>query len=82
MHNLDVDLLMQWTRSNVYCISISPRPRRVWLEWGSAKFGEPRQRVFMGAQYWREVYPHLPANERPKFGPSRTGGSMQWTGSR
>lgn len=82
MHNLDVDLLMQWTRSNVYCISISPKPRRVWLEWGSAKFGEPRQQVFMGAQYWQTVYPNLPDHERPKFGPSCTGGSVQWSGSR
>ena len=82
MHNLDVCLLMQWKRSNVFCITISPKPRRVWLEWGSAKLGEPRQQVFMGAQYWREVYPHLPASERPKFGPSCTGGSMQWSGSR
>ena len=26
MHNLDVDLLMQWTRSNVFCITIGPQP--------------------------------------------------------
>ena len=78
MHNLDVDLLMQWTRSNVFCISISPKPRRVWLEWGRPKRGEPRQTVFMGAQYWQRVYPCLPESERPRFGPSCTGGELQW----
>lgn len=82
IHNLDVDLLMQWKRSNVYCISISPKPRRVWLEWGSAKRGEPRQEVFMGVNYWQAVYPYLPVSERPKFGPSCTGGRLQWSGSR
>ena len=44
MHNLDVDLLMQWTRSNVFCITVSSKPRRVWLEWGNQQIGEPRQR--------------------------------------
>lgn len=82
MHHCDVDLLMQWTRSNVYCITISPKPRRVWLEWGNPKNGEPRQRMFMGADYWQNIYPNLPEHERPKFAPSCTGGSMQWRGSR
>lgn len=78
MHNLDIDLLMQWTRSNVYCITISPKPRRVWLEWGRPKLGEPRQKMLMGTDYWQRVYPYLPESEKPKFGPSCTGGSMQW----
>lgn len=78
MHNLDIDLLMQWTRSNVYCITISPKPRRVWLEWGSPKLGEPRQKMLMGTDYWQRVYPYLPESEKPKFGPSCTGGGMQW----
>ncbi len=80
MHECDVDLLMQWTRSNVYCITISPKSRRVWLEWGDQKKGEPRQTLFMGADYWQRVYPTLAENERPKFGPSHTGGAMQWRG--
>lgn len=82
MMNLDSDLIMQWTRSNVYCITISPKPRRVWLEWGNTKNGEPRQRMLMGAEYWQRVYPQLPEQERPKFAPSCTGGNMQWRGSR
>ena len=81
MHTLDVDLLMQWTRSNVYCITISPKPRRVWLEWGDVKKGEHRQKTFMGADYWQRVYPTLPNRQRPKFGPSCTGGAMQWRAS-
>ena len=82
MHNLDVDLLMQWSRSNIFCITISPQPRRVWVEWGDAKKGQPHQRVIMGADYWQNVYPSLPKHERPKFAPSCTGGRMQWQGAR
>jgi hypothetical protein len=78
MHNLDIDLLMQWTRSNVFCITISPKPRRVWIEWGDISRGEPKQRVFMGADYWQRLYPALPQSERPKYGPSHTGGALRW----
>jgi hypothetical protein len=78
MHNLDIDLLMQWTRSNVFCLTISPRPRRVWIEWGNPSCGEPRQTRFMGAKYWQKVYPFLSEAERPKFGPSCTDGSISW----
>lgn len=80
MHNLDIDLLMQWRRSNVFCITISPRPRRVWIGWGSSKLGEPRREMFMGAHYWNRIYPTLPKHDRPKFAPSCTGGSLQWRG--
>ncbi len=78
MHHLDIDLLMQWTRSNVFCISIGPKPRRVWVEWGDPRRGEPKQRVYMGADYWQRVYPSLPEADRPRFGPSHTGGAMRW----
>jgi hypothetical protein len=76
MLNLDIDLLMQWTRSSGYCISISPKPRRIWLEWG--ELDAPRCTFFMGTEYWRNTYPALPKAERPKFAPSHTGGRMQW----
>lgn len=82
MHNLDICLLMQWKRSNVFCITISPKPRRLWLEWGSPENGDPKRETFMGAEYWQEIYPSLPENERPKFGPSCTGGSIQWSTSK
>jgi hypothetical protein len=75
MHNLDADLLMQWSRSNIFCITISPKPRRVWLEWNSNAKGRT---TFMGAEYWQKTYPTLAEHERPKFGPSCTGGAMQW----
>ena len=81
MHNLDIDLLMQWTRSNVFCITIGPKPRRVWVEWGDISRGEPKQRVFMGADFWQRVYPTLPPSERPRFGPSHSGGAMRWSSS-
>jgi hypothetical protein len=80
MHSLDVDLLMTWTRSNGFCISISPKPRRVWFQWGNAQMGEPRREVFMGAEYWQRIYPTLPEPERPKFAPSHTDGRITWTG--
>jgi hypothetical protein len=79
MHNLDVDLLMQWTRSNVFCITIGPRPRRVWLEWGRPSQGELRMNVLMGSEYWQRKYPSLPPSDRPKFGPSFTQGRIQWS---
>jgi len=78
MHNLDIDLLMQWKRSNVFCITISPKPRRVWFEWGNAAMGQPRRETFMGADYWERIYPSLPDDERPRFAPSCTGGSIKW----
>ena len=81
MHRLDIDLVMQWTRSNVACITISPVPRRVWLMWGRASHGEPRRTVHMGSEYWTNVYPTLPAHMRPRFGPSATDGSINWAGS-
>jgi hypothetical protein len=82
MHNLDLDLCMTWTRSNVFCLTIGPKPRRCWVQWGRAVLGEPKQQVLMGADYWQRVYPSLPLSERPRYGPSCTGGSMHWrTGS-
>lgn len=78
MMNLDIDLLMAWKKSNVFCISISPRPRRVFFEWGDTSLGQPRRETFIGAQFWQSVYPALPENERPKFAPSCSGGSVQW----
>lgn len=27
MYNLDIDLLQQWSQSNVFCITVSPKPR-------------------------------------------------------
>lgn len=82
MMNLDIDLLMQWTGRNVFCITISPEPRRVWIEWGNPKHGGQRQQVLMGADYWQEIYPHLPESKRPRFAPSCTGGSLQWRGTK
>jgi hypothetical protein len=81
MHHLDIDLVMQWTRSNVACITISPAPRRVWLMWGRASQGEPRRTVFMGSDYWTNIYPTLPLHMRPKFAPSATEGSINWAAS-
>jgi hypothetical protein len=81
MMNLDVDLLMQWHHSNGCCITISPQPRRVWLEWGRASRGEPKRTDHMGTLYWREIFPNLPEHEKPKFAPSCTHGSLRWRGA-
>lgn len=78
MHNLDCDLCMSWTRSNVFCLTVSPSPRRCWVQWGRPEEGEPKQEVFMGATYWQKVFPGLAEHERPRFFPSATGGRMQW----
>ena len=78
MNNLDICLLMSWKRANIFCITISPKPRRVWLEWGSPALGQPKQETFMGTDYWQNIYPTLPENERPKFAPSCTGGKICW----
>lgn len=80
MYNLDIDLLQQWTHSNGFCITISPRPRRVWHEWtayGKGDNGSNRIEI-MGADFWTRVYPSLPEQDRPKYGPSCTGGEMCW----
>lgn len=78
MHNLDIDLLMQWDSSNVYCISVAPRPRRVWLEWCKNGSGDnhSNKRTYMGEKYWMKDYPALPQDKRPKFAPSFSGGKM------
>ena len=81
MHNLDVDLCMTWTRSNVFCLTISPRPRRCWIQWGRPSLGEPKQETVMGADYWLRIYPGLPPSERPRYAPSCTGGAMHWRAS-
>lgn len=78
MHNLDVDLCMSWTRSSVFCLTVSPLPRRCWIQWGRPHHGEPKQEVLMGADYWQRIYPQLAEHERPKFAPSATDGRMQW----
>jgi len=78
MYNLDVDMLMQWWKSNVYCITISPKPRRVWLEWCPKGEGDgnSNKRTYMGEYYWNKVYPN--EHQPPKFGPSASGGRMFW----
>lgn len=81
MYNLDLDLCMTWTRSNVFCLTIGPLPRRCWVQWGRPALGEPKQEFFMGTDYWQRVYPSLPMDQRPKFAPSCTAGNMHWRGA-
>ncbi|PTQ66535.1 hypothetical protein C8R26_1481 [Nitrosomonas oligotropha] len=80
MYKLDIDLLMHWHRGNIFCITISPRPRRAWIEWGDTSLNQPKRTDLMGTRYWQEIYPTLPEHERPRFAPSCTGGSLQWCG--
>lgn len=80
MHNLDIDLLMQWKRSNVSCITIGPQPRRVWLAWVPTGQGDngSNKVEFMGRNYWLNEFPKLELSKRPKFSPSATNGGMYW----
>lgn len=80
MHNLDIDLLMMWKKSDVYCVTISPFPRRVWLMWTPQGQGEGggNKRTYMGEDYWTRKWPGLPESERPVYGPSCTRGLMWW----
>lgn len=80
MQNLDIDLLMQWQKANIYCITISPQPRRVWVEWtpmGKGDNGSNKIEI-MGRAYWEKQFPLLPPSERPAFHPSATNGRMTW----
>jgi hypothetical protein len=79
MHNLDIDLLMQWDKSNVYCITISDNfQRRVWLEWCSKGKGDggSNSTYFMGEYYWTSTWHKMAPEGRPKFGPSKSGGLL------
>lgn len=80
MHNLDLDLLMQWGKSNVICVTVGPKPRRVWLEWVQQGKGEggSNKITHMGEHYWNNLFPELPPENKPKFHPSQTGGKMYW----
>lgn len=80
MANLDIDLLMLWHHSNVMCVTISPKPRRVHLEWVKYGQGDGGSNCvsLMGEYYWQKVWPGLTEEQRPKYGPSATGGSMKW----
>lgn len=80
MMNLDIDLFMMWDKACIFCITISPSPRRVWLKWVSTGAGTngSNKIEYMGREYWRDVFPRLPADQRPKFHPSATNGGMSW----
>lgn len=83
MNNLDLDLFMMWEQSNVMCITYSQnRQRRVCLEWVTKGKGDSggNSKTIMGEHYWTMVWPKLPTDQRPKFGPSKSGGKM-WFGS-
>jgi hypothetical protein len=83
MYNLDIDLLMTFKRSNIFCITYSEYlRRRIWVDWGSPSKGEPKREDIIGTEFWRNIYPNLPEELRPKYGPSCTGGSMQWGSTR
>jgi hypothetical protein len=81
MNHLDIDLLMCWEKSNVFCVTINEAaPRRVWLEWTATGQGDngSNRKMLMGTDYWQRIFPTLPESERPQFHPSATNGAMQW----
>ncbi len=78
MMNLDIDLFMQWDKSNVCCITISPSPRRVWLKWVKWGAGDNGSNKidYWGVDFWTKVFPSLPNSKKPKYHPSHTKGAM------
>lgn len=83
MNNLDIDLLLQWNKKGnegYYCVTIGPKPRRVWLEWCERGVGwnGTNKKIYRGVKYWQDIWPHLAVAERPKYGPSATDGRMWW----
>lgn len=83
MYHLDIDLLMTFKRSEIFCITYSEyKRRRMWVDWGSPSKGEPKREDIIGTEFWRKIYPSLPQELRPRFAPSDTGGSLQWSTSK
>jgi hypothetical protein len=80
MDNLDIDLLMQWRKSNVFCITISPNPRRVWVEWVPTGKGDNASNSITkrGENYWLNQFPQLSEQDKPRYYPSSTNGKMWW----
>lgn len=72
MDNFDIDLLMQFPGSNVFCITISPHPRRAWWEWVANGEGDKGSNkiVHRGREYWMDQYPKLSPEHRPRSHPS------------
>lgn len=78
IYNTPVDLVMFWRQSSTFCLTISPKPRRVALEWvrkGKGENGSNRITYF-GTHFWQNVYPTMVDEDKPKFAPSSTGGAM------
>lgn len=78
MYNTPADLLMLWRDSNTFCLTISPTPRRVALEWVKSGKGEngSNKITHMGTEFWQNIYPTLADEDKPLFEPSHTGGAM------
>lgn len=78
MMNLDIDLFMAWHHSNIFCITISSKPRRVWLEWVPLGKGDggSNKITYMGENFWEHEYPLLTPEQQPRFHPSATNGRM------
>lgn len=80
MMNLDIDLFQMWDKANIFCITISPRPRRVWYKWVAQGKGDggSNKIEYMAEDYWQNIFPTLREAQRPKFSPSATNGKMRW----
>lgn len=78
-HNLNLDLIMSWGKSNVFCLTYSEfKPRRVAIEWVQSGTGEggSNKITYYGEQYWMSKFAKLPKEQRPKFSPSMSDGKM------
>jgi hypothetical protein len=82
MYNCNVDLLQMWRSSNVFCVSICDKPRRVWHEWVNSGDGDggTNRIEWMGVDFWLNKFPLLKNHKkkRPRYFPSYTSGEMFW----
>ena len=78
--NTMVDLVMSFPNSNVLCITVCPRPRRVYKEWtlkGAGTNGS-NSITHIGTQYWQVEYNTQADWLHAEGPPSKSGGHMNW----
>lgn len=73
IQNTMVDLVMTFSSSNVLCITVCPRPRRVYKEWLAKG-----SKTHVGTDYWQCEYGTQADWLQAKGTPSCSGGNMNW----
>lgn len=80
--NTMVDLVMTFPSSNVLCITVAPRARRVYKEWTYKGQGTNNSNAIthIGELYWQTQYNTIEDWLQPVGAPSCSGGQMNWWG--